>query len=66
MGAFEKLMSNKKTRREMAARRYCRACLEIMDGSFEKGLERIGTERYEEMVNKIIKARPKAGRAKQD
>ena len=48
----------KATRCEMAARRYCGDCLEIMDGSFKAGLARIGTEQFEKMVADVLKALP--------
>ena len=32
---------------------YCHDQLEIMDGSFEAGIARIGTERFEAMVKKV-------------
>ena len=34
---------------------YCKSQLEIMDGSFEKGIARIGQERFEKMVEDVLK-----------
>jgi len=42
------------THREIAER-YCQEQLAIMDGSFEAALQRIGTERFEELVKEIEK-----------
>jgi hypothetical protein len=44
--------------REEIAEKYVRDCLVITDGSAEKGLTRIGQERFEETVRKVLKALP--------
>lgn len=45
------------SRREIAEQ-FAREQLAIMDGSFEVALKRIGTERYEKLVQDILKALP--------
>jgi hypothetical protein len=41
------------------AEKYCREQLTVMDGSFEAALRRIGTERFEKMIQDVEKALPK-------
>lgn len=43
---------------QLAARAFVDKCLEITDGSQEAGLRRIGTQQYEETVNKVLEALP--------
>lgn len=40
------------------AEKFCREQLAIMDGSFEAGIKRIGTERFEKMVRDVMKSMP--------
>jgi hypothetical protein len=34
---------------------YCRAQLEIVDGTAENGIKRIGTERFETLIRQVAK-----------
>lgn len=45
-------------KREDAARRYLDACLEISDGSLGAGMQRIGTERYNEIIRELLRVLP--------
>src|SRR5438094_141801 len=46
------------TERREIAEKYCREQLAVMDGSTEAGLKRIGTERFEKLVQDVMKALP--------
>ncbi len=49
--------------RREAAEKYVCDCLEIMDGSAEAGIKRIGTQQYEQTIDDVLKTLPRPATA---